>query len=238
MFGTKADAPRASTGDGPVLRTRAIARTYRRGSVAVPVLTDVDLEVAAGDWVAVIGPSGSGKSTLLSILGLLDQPDAGVYELAGADVSDIGEGERAVLRSRRIGFVFQAFQLLPRTSALENVATPLVYRRMPRRTRLERAREALEHVGLGDRADHDPGELSGGESQRVAIARALVTDPALVLADEPTGNLDVRSGHGILDLFHDLHREGRTIVMITHDPDVAAVADRQLLLDDGRLVPA
>ena len=222
----------------PILRTWALARTYHRGPNAVPVLRSIDLEVRRGEWVAVLGPSGSGKSTLLNILGLLDHPDAGVYELAGDDVSDLGDGEQATVRNRRIGFVFQSFQLLPRTSALDNVATPLVYRKMPRHDRQERARNALERVGLAGRVEHDASELSGGETQRVAVARALVTDPALVLADEPTGNLDTASGHEILDLFHRIHDDGRTIVMITHDPGIAAVADRRLLLDDGRLVPA
>jgi ABC-type lipoprotein export system ATPase subunit len=222
----------------PILRTWALARTYHRGPNPVPVLRSIDLEVYQGEWVAVIGPSGSGKSTLLNILGLLDHPDAGVYELAGDDVSDLGDSEQATVRNRRIGFVFQSFQLLPRTSALDNVATPLVYRKMPRHERQERARDVLHRVGLKERVEHDASELSGGETQRVAVARALVTDPALVLADEPTGNLDTASGREILDLFHQIHDDGRTIVMITHDPGIAATADRQLLLDDGRLVPA
>jgi putative ABC transport system ATP-binding protein len=222
----------------PVVRTRAVARTYRRGAIDVPVLGGVDLEVAAGEWVAILGPSGSGKSTLLNILGLLDQPDAGVYELAGEDVSDVGDTRRAHLRNQRIGFVFQSFNLLPRTTALENVAAPLLYRGMRRAARLARARETLERVGLGERVDHDPTELSGGQLQRVAIARALVGEPALVLADEPTGNLDARSGAEVLDLFGDLHRAGATLLIITHDPVVADRAGRRLLLDAGRLLAA
>jgi putative ABC transport system ATP-binding protein len=219
----------------PVVRTRALARTYLRGAIAVPVLGAVDLELAEGEWLAVLGPSGSGKSTLLNILGLLDRPDAGVYELAGEDVSDLGDTRRAELRNRRIGFVFQSFNLLPRTSALENVAAPLLYRGIRRAARLARARDALERVGLGERVDYDPGQLSGGQLQRVAIARALVGEPALLLADEPTGNLDSRSGAEVLELFAALHRAGTTVLLITHDPVVAGRAQRRLVLDGGRL---
>jgi putative ABC transport system ATP-binding protein len=222
----------------PVVRTTAIARTYRRGVIAVPVLRTIDLELAAGEWVAILGPSGSGKSTLLNILGLHDRPDAGVYELAGEDVSDLGDTRRAAIRNQRIGFVFQNFNLLPRTSALENVATPLLYRGLRRGARLARARDTLERVGLGEQVDYDPTQLSGGQMQRVAIARALVGEPALLLADEPTGNLDAGSGAEVLDLFAGLHRAGSTVLMITHDPAVAARAERRLLLDDGRLAPA
>jgi putative ABC transport system ATP-binding protein len=221
-----------------VVRTRALARTYLRGSIAVPVLEAVDLELAEGEWLAVLGPSGSGKSTLLNILGLLDRPDAGVYELAGEDVSDLGDTRRAELRNRRIGFVFQSFNLLPRTSALENVAAPLLYRGIRRAARLTQAHVALERVGLADRADHDPTELSGGQLQRVAIARARVGEPALLLADEPTGNLDSRSGAEVLELFAALHRAGTTVLMITHDPVVASRAQRRLVLDAGRLAAA
>jgi putative ABC transport system ATP-binding protein len=221
-----------------VVRTHAVARTYRRGAIAVPVLEAVDLELAEGEWVAVLGPSGSGKSTLLNILGLLDRPDAGTYELAGEDVSDVGDTRRAELRNRRIGFVFQSFNLLPRTSALENVAAPLLYRGVRRAARLARARDTLERVGLADRVDYDPSELSGGQLQRVAIARALVGEPALLLADEPTGNLDSRSGAEVLDLFAALHQAGSTVLMITHDPNVAGRAQRRLVLDAGRLTAA
>jgi putative ABC transport system ATP-binding protein len=221
----------------PVVRTRALARTYRRGTIEVPVLRAADLELTAGEWVAILGPSGSGKSTLLNILGLLDRPDAGTYELAGEDVSDLGDTRRAAIRNQRVGFVFQSFNLLPRTSALENVATPLLYRGLRRAARLARARATLERIGLGEQLDYDPAQLSGGQLQRVAIARALVTEPALLLADEPTGNLDARSGAEVLDLFADLHRAGSTVLMITHDPAVAARAERRLLLDGGRLAP-
>src|SRR6202521_1551638 len=207
-----------------VVRLRDISRTYRRGNVLVPVLREITLDVEPGEWVAILGPSGSGKSTLLNILGLLDRPNTGTYELEGEDVSRLGDSSQARLRNRYIGFVFQSFQLLPRTSALENVATPLLYRAVRRAERLGRSRHALENVGMGPRADHDPGELSGGETQRVAIARALVTDPALLLADEPTGNLDTVSGADVMALLRQLHEQGRTIVMITHEPSVAELA--------------
>jgi putative ABC transport system ATP-binding protein len=224
------------TGRQVVLRTSLVTRTYQRGSISVPVLRDIDLKVAAGEWVAIVGPSGSGKSTLLNILGLLDRPDSGTYELLGEDVSGLGDARRAAIRNRRIGFVFQSFNLLTRTSALENVAAPLLYRGVRRAERRARARIALEQVGLGDRLDHDPAELSGGQLQRVAIARALVGDPAILLADEPTGNLDTGSGNDILALIERLHHHGSTIVMITHDPGVAARAERRLSLEDGRLL--
>ena len=188
-----------------------------------------------GEWVACTGRSGSGKSSLLNVLGLLDSADAGTYLLAGHDVSVLDDTGRAQLRNRLLGFVFQLHNLLPRTSALENVATPLVYRGVRRSERLRRAQAALEAVGLADRADHDPGELSGGQMQRVAIARALVCDPEVLLVDEPTGNLDLTATKEILDILDRLHAEGRTIVMITHEEDVAAHADRRLVLADGRL---
>jgi len=222
----------------PVIRTRAVARTYLRGAIAVPVLEAVDLELAEGEWVAILGPSGSGKSTLLNILGLLDRPDAGIYELAGEDVSDIGDTRRAELRNRRIGFVFQSFNLLPRTSALENVAAPLLYRGVRRAARLDRAYDALGRVGLAEQVDYDPGQLSGGQLQRVAVARALVGEPALLLADEPTGNLDSRSGAEVMELFSALHQSGTTVLMITHDPTVAARAQRRMVLSSGRLLAA
>jgi putative ABC transport system ATP-binding protein len=225
-------------GEQVVVRTRAVTRAYQRGSISVPALRGIDLEVAAGEWVAIVGPSGSGKSTLLNILGLLDRPDTGTYELLGQDVSALGDARRAATRNRRIGFVFQSFNLLARTSALENVAAPLLYRGVRRAERLARARAALEQVGLGDRLDHDPAQLSGGQLQRVAIARALVGNPTLLLADEPTGNLDSGFGNEILALIARLHHEGSTIVMITHDPTVAARAGRQLRLHDGWLLTA
>ena len=221
-----------------IVRLWGLARTYRRGAVAVPVLQDVNLDVDLGEWVAITGPSGSGKSTLLNLVGLLDQPDAGIYELDGEDVSDVSESDQARLRNAKIGFVFQSFNLLPRTTALDNVSAPLLYARVRRADRAARARAALEAVGLGHRIHHDASELSGGEIQRVAIARALINEPALVLADEPTGNLDAATGEEIIRLFEDLHAAGRTIVFITHEPELAARADRQVVLRDGRLAAA
>jgi ABC-type lipoprotein export system ATPase subunit len=221
-----------------IVKLWGLARTYRRGAVTVPVLQGVDLEVELGEWVAIMGPSGSGKSTLLNLVGLLDQPDAGIYELDGEDVSDVPEGEQAKLRNEKIGFVFQSFNLLPRTSALDNVSTPLLYARVRRAERAARARAALKAVGLGQRIYHDASELSGGEIQRVAVARALINEPALILADEPTGNLDAATGAEIIGLFEQLHAAGRTIVFITHEAELAERADRQFVLRDGRLAVA
>ena len=218
-----------------VLAATGIERTYRHGDIVLPVLYDLDLQVHRGEWVACTGRSGSGKSTLLHVLGLLDSADAGTYVLAGHDVSGLDDAARARLRNELLGFVFQLHNLLPRTSALENVATPLIYRGVRRAERLRRAQAALEAVGLADRADHDPGQLSGGQMQRVAIARALVGDPELLLVDEPTGNLDLAATNDVLELLDQVHAEGRTIVMITHEQDVAAHADRRLVLRDGRL---
>ena len=218
-----------------ILEAAGIERTYRHGDIAVPVLKDLDLKVRRGEWVACTGHSGSGKSTLLNVLGLLDSADAGSYLLAGHDVGDLDDTARARLRNGLLGFVFQLHNLLPRTSALENVATPLIYRGVRRAERLRRARAALKAVDLEDRADHDPGQLSGGQMQRVAIARALIGDPELLLVDEPTGNLDLAATNEVLGLLDRLHADGRTIVMITHEEDVAQHADRRLVLSEGRL---
>ena len=218
-----------------VLDARGVVRTYRRGEIKVPVLKGLDLEVARGEWVACTGRSGSGKSTLLNVLGLLDSADDGIYLLAGQNVHELDDAGRARVRNRLLGFVFQLHNLLPRTTALENVATPLVYRGVRRSERLKRAIGALDMVGLADRADHDPNELSGGQMQRVAIARALVGDPEVLLVDEPTGNLDLQATGEVLELLDRLHDEGRTIVMITHEEDVAEHADRRLVLGDGIL---
>jgi putative ABC transport system ATP-binding protein len=229
-------APTAgSNANEVIVDARGIERTYRQGEIAVPVLHDLDLAVRCGEWVACTGRSGAGKSTLLHVLGLLDSADQGRYLLAGHDVSDLDDNARAHLRNVLLGFVFQLHNLLPRTSALENVATPLIYRGVRRTERLRRAAEALEAVGLADRASHDPSQLSGGQLQRVAIARALVGDPELLLVDEPTGNLDLTATAEVLGLLDALHGEGRTIVMITHEADVAAHADRRLVLSEGRL---
>jgi putative ABC transport system ATP-binding protein len=203
--------------------------------VRVDALRDVSLSVGQGEFVAIVGPSGSGKSTMMHIVGCLDRPTAGEYRLAGTPVAALGDDALARLRSRTIGFVFQSYNLLPRTTALENVATPLLYQGVGRRERTRRATEALERLGLGDRLKHEPSQLSGGQQQRVAFARAIVTDPALILADEPTGNLDSHSGQDVLALLRELHAAGRTIVLITHDAEVAAAATRQVHILDGRL---
>jgi putative ABC transport system ATP-binding protein len=201
----------------------------------VPALVSVDLVIDRGEFVAIIGPSGSGKSTMMNILGCLDRPTEGRYILDGTPVDTLNDDGLAALRSRSIGFVFQSYNLLPRTSALDNVATPLMYQGIPRRERHARAQAVLERLGLGDRLHHEPTELSGGQQQRVGIARALVTEPAILLADEPTGNLDSHSGAEVIELFHDLHASGRTIILITHDPEVAAVAERQIHIRDGQV---
>jgi putative ABC transport system ATP-binding protein len=212
-----------------------VSRTYAMDRVEVHALQDVSLEVQQGEFVAIVGPSGSGKSTMMNIVGCLDRPSAGIYRLAGTAVASLDDDGLARLRSRTIGFVFQSYNLLPRTSALDNVATPLLYQGVGRRERVRRAGAALERLGLGDRLDHEPSELSGGQQQRVAVARAIVTDPALVLADEPTGNLDSASGRDVLGVLQELHATGRTIVLITHDADVAAAASRQIHIRDGRI---
>ena len=221
--------------DVAVLDVRAMSKVYGQGETAVHALREVTLSVRRGQYVAVIGQSGSGKSTLLNMLGCLDAPTSGRYLLEGLDTAELDERQLAVLRNRQIGFVFQAFNLIPRTSALANVELPLVYAGLGRRARRERAHAALEAVGLGERSGHLPNELSGGQQQRVAVARALVTAPALVLADEPTGNLDSRSTADVLDLLDRLHAAGRTIVLITHDDQVAARAQRVVSVTDGRL---
>ena len=218
-----------------VLTLNRVNKTYRSGELSVDALRDVDLEIDSGEFVAIIGPSGSGKSTLMHILGCLDVPTSGQFFLAGEDVSSLDENRLAELRNRHIGFVFQQFNLLPYMSAARNVELPLVYAGMNPDERHHRSSIALGMVGLSDRAKHRPGELSGGQQQRVAIARALVTAPDLILADEPTGNLDSVSSREVLGLLKDLHADGRTIVLITHEPEVAAEAGRILQIHDGRL---
>jgi putative ABC transport system ATP-binding protein len=219
-----------------IIQLEKVSRIYDTGRVQVPALLDVDLEVARGEFLAIIGPSGSGKSTMMHILGCLDRPTSGRYLLDGQPVADLSDDGLARVRSRSIGFVFQSYNLLPRTSALENVAAPLMYQGIPRKERLKLARAVLEKLDLGDRLGHVPSELSGGQQQRVGIARALIAEPALILADEPTGNLDSHSGADVLSLFKDLHAAGRTVVLITHDVDVATAADRGIHLRDGRLL--
>ncbi|GAA1543427.1 ATP-binding cassette domain-containing protein [Nocardioides humi] len=216
-----------------LIELAGVRKTYRSGSVEFEALRGVDAAIETGEYVAVIGPSGSGKSTLMNLLGCLDVPTEGHYLLAGEDTAELDEAALAVIRNRRIGFVFQQFHLLPSMSAWRNVELPLVYAGIPRAERRERAVAALTRVGLAERVDHRPGELSGGQQQRVAVARALVTEPDLLLADEPTGNLDSTSTRDVLGLFDELHAAGRTIVLITHEPDVAARAQRNLVIDDG-----
>jgi putative ABC transport system ATP-binding protein len=217
----------------PILALDGIRKLYDSGPVSVEAVSGIDLTVQAGEYVAIVGPSGSGKSTLMHILGCLDTPTAGTYSLAGTDVSAMNETALAAVRNERIGFVFQQFHLLPTLSAWRNVELPLMYSGVSRPERKARALQALERVGLADRADHRPGELSGGQQQRVAVARALVTEPALILADEPTGNLDSKSTADVLALLADLHHSGRTIVLITHDAEVAAAAQRTVRIADG-----
>lgn len=218
------------------LELSGVRKTYRTGSVSFEALRGVDMVIDDGEYVAIMGPSGSGKSTLMHILGCLDVPTAGVYRLAGEDVSGFDEQHLADVRNRRIGFVFQQFNLLPALPAWRNVELPLIYAGVGRTERRERAMAALDVVGLGDRTANRPGELSGGQQQRVAVARALVTEPRLILADEPTGNLDSASTADVLDFFDRLHAHGRTIVLITHEHDVAARAERTLVIRDGRIV--
>ena len=219
-----------------LISTVALAKDYPLGDITVPALRGVSLEISAGEFVAVMGPSGSGKSTFMNLLGCLDHPSSGEYWFDGQEISRLADDALSTLRNRRIGFVFQHFNLLPRTSALENVALPLLYRGLSAQERLERATHRLRQVGLAERMDHHPVQLSGGQQQRVAIARALVGDPALVLADEPTGALDSRTGVEIMALLQQLNREGITIVLVTHEHDIAAYAGRIIHFRDGRVV--
>ena len=218
-----------------MIDTDALTRTYRKGPVTTAVLKGVNLHVRPGEFVAIMGASGSGKSTLLNILGFLDRPDSGTYRFQGEDLAQADDERLSAVRNRQIGFVFQQFHLLERADAVRNVMLPLLYADEAVADGEARAKRALDAVGLATRTHHRPGELSGGEQQRVAIARALVNDPALILADEPTGNLDAKSGHEILEIFGQLHAAGRAIVLVTHDPAVAARADRIVVLEDGRV---
>ena len=220
----------------PVIAVRNLTKTYSMGAVEVRALRGVSLVVERGDFVAIMGASGSGKSTLMNILGCLDGPTTGHYELDGVDVRALDETELAYVRNRKIGFVFQSYNLIPRTSAVANVELPLMYGGMKRAARRRIALLALEAVGLGDRVDHLPSELSGGQQQRVAVARALATRPAMILADEPTGNLDSESTREVLEIFARLNERGRTVVLITHEDDVAAYARRIIRLRDGLVV--
>ncbi len=216
-----------------IIKTSEISKIYRMGTQTVNALQSISIQINKGEYVAFMGPSGSGKSTLMNIVGCLDTPTAGSYVLNGKDVSHMTENELADVRNKEIGFVFQTFNLLPRATALENVALPLIYAGYGKADREEKAMNVLENVGLADRADHKPNELSGGQRQRVAIARALVNDPSIILADEPTGNLDSKTSYDIMDLFHDLHENGNTIIMVTHEDDIAHYAHRIVRLRDG-----
>ncbi len=216
-----------------VIQTKNIAKTYIMGEEEIHALQSVSITIKRGEYVAFMGPSGSGKSTLMNIIGCLDTPSSGTYVLNGNDVSDMTENALAEIRNKEIGFVFQTFNLLPRSTSLENVALPLVYAGASKSERLERAKVTLENVGLGTRTSHKPNELSGGQRQRVAIARALVNDPSIILADEPTGNLDSKTSHEIMDLFQELHQRGNTIIMVTHEDDIAHYAHRIVRLKDG-----
>jgi len=211
-------------------------KTYRMGDIEVPALRGINLAIARGEFVAIMGASGSGKSTLMNILGCLDRPTNGSYFLEGQEVGALSPDAWAQIRNRKIGFVFQSFNLLARTSALENVELPLMYNGHGVRDRAQRAREALTLVGLGERLDHTPNQLSGGQQQRVAIARALINHPALILADEPTGNLDSQTSEEIMELLRNLNREGLTVILVTHEPDIAAHTDRQIHFKDGKIV--
>ena len=220
-----------------LIKLDSITRTYAMGAVEVQALRRIDLEIDRNDYLAVMGPSGSGKSTLMNIIGCLDSPTSGTFTLDGRDVSHLSDTELSRMRNGFVGFVFQTFNLLPRATALINVETPLIYAGVRGRERRRRASKALARVGLADRMHHRPSELSGGERQRVAIARALVNEPSLILADEPTGNLDSVTGEEIMQILDDLHKQGNTILLVTHESHVAAHAHRRILMRDGRIVP-
>ena len=220
---------------GIVIRTEALAKVYQMGAEEVHALRGIDVEIHKGEYVAIMGPSGSGKSTLMNLIGCLDSPSSGRYWLAGRLVSELDDDELAYIRNKEIGFVFQTFNLLPRATALHNVELPLIYNGTPAEERVERAKKALERVDLVPRMLHKPNELSGGQRQRVAIARALVNNPSIVLADEPTGNLDSKTGEEIMSLFENLHGQGNTIILVTHEMDIAQHAHRVIYIRDGKI---
>lgn len=219
-----------------VIDIQGITKTYVNGKLSVPVLHGIDLVVNKGEFVSIMGPSGSGKSTFMNILGCLDRPTTGSYRLNGDEVATLSDDELAYVRNKQIGFVFQSFNLLTKLTALENVALPMIYAGVNKKMRIERATQLLQSVGLGERIDHLPSELSGGQRQRVAIARALANNPAIIMADEPTGNLDSKSTIDVMNIFRGLHNEGRTILLVTHEPDIATYASRNVVLKDGIIV--
>ena len=219
-----------------VIDIQGITKTYVNGKLSVPVLHGIDLVVNKGEFVSIMGPSGSGKSTFMNILGCLDRPTTGSYRLNGDEVATLSDDELAYVRNKQIGFVFQSFNLLTKLTALENVAFPMIYAGVNKKMRIERASQLLQSVGLGERMDHLPSELSGGQRQRVAIARALANNPAIIMADEPTGNLDSKSTIDVMNIFRGLHDEGRTILLVTHEPDIATYASRNVVLKDGIIV--
>ena len=219
-----------------VIDIQGITKTYVNGKLSVPVLHGIDLQVNKGEFLSIMGPSGSGKSTFMNILGCLDRPTTGSYRLNGDEVATLSDDELAFVRNKQIGFVFQSFNLLTKLTALENVALPMIYAGMDKKSRNERAAALLSSVGLGDRMDHLPSELSGGQRQRVAIARALANNPAIIMADEPTGNLDSKSTIDVMNIFRGLYEEGRTIILVTHEPEIATYASRNVVLRDGLIV--
>lgn len=224
-----------TSADQPLIHARSLRKTYQIGDQVVHALDGLDLDIARNEYVALMGPSGSGKSTLMNMLGCLDSPTSGRYVLNGQDVSALDDDALADIRNREIGFVFQTFNLLPRYSALENVALPMIYAGIPREQRETRASEVLTQVGLADRMDHKPNELSGGQRQRVAVARALVMNPSIILADEPTGNLDTTTSHEVMELFSEIQQAGNTVILVTHEEDIAACAHRTVRLRDGKI---
>ncbi len=219
-----------------LIEIKDVTKVYDMGAVQVRALNGIDLAIEQGEYVAIMGSSGSGKSTLMNLVGCLDTPTSGTYRLNGTEVGGLSDQQLAAIRNKEIGFVFQTFNLLPRTSALHNVELPLIYAGISRSERRKKALEALQRVGLGDRVDHQPNELSGGQRQRVAVARALVNGPSILLADEPTGNLDSKTSEEIMQLFNELHTGGNTVILVTHEPDIAAYARRQVVLKDGKVL--